>query len=108
MYRIRGLVFCELVDQMLFRKPYIGGYPLFYCQDMATAFILLNVKMGSEDQALKEVMSIKEVKEAHRVYGTYDTIVKVEADDFGEVKRVIETIRGLKEIRSTLTLIVNG
>ncbi len=75
---------------------------------MATAFILLNVKMGKEDEALREVTNIKEVKEAHRVYGTYDTIVKVEADEFGEVKRVIETIRGLNEIRSTLTLIVNG
>ncbi len=75
---------------------------------MATAFILLNVKMGKEDEALREVTNIKEVKEAHRVYGTYDTIVKVEADDFGEVKRVIETVRGLNEIRSTLTLIVNG
>ena len=75
---------------------------------MDTAFILLNVKMGKEDQALKEVTSMKEVKEAHRVYGTYDTRVKVEADDFEEVKRVIEAIRGLNEIRSTLTLIVNG
>ena len=93
---------------MLFRKPYIGVYPLMYYLDMAKAFILLNVKMGSEDQALKEVTSIKEVKEAHRVYGTYDTIVKIEADDFGELKRVIESIRGLKEIRSTLTLIVNS
>ncbi|MFQ6011117.1 MAG: Lrp/AsnC family transcriptional regulator [Nitrososphaerales archaeon] len=75
---------------------------------MAIAFILLNVKMGSEDQALKEVESLPEVKEAYRVYGTYDTIVKVESADFAKVRNVIDRIRGIKEIRSTLTLIVNG
>jgi len=38
---------------------------------------------------LKEVRDVPHVKECRRVYGTYDMIVKVEADSMDELKEVI-------------------
>jgi len=56
---------------------------------------------------LKEVRDVPHVKECRRVYGTYDMIVKVEADSMDELKEVITwKIRRLPGVRSTLTTIV--
>ncbi len=72
---------------------------------MSTAYILLNVDPGHEEDVLKSVKAVDKVREAHRIYGIYDTIVKVEADS-EDVKKSVMQIRGLSYIRSTLTLTV--
>ena len=72
---------------------------------MSTAYILLNVDPGHEEDVLNSVRSVNKVREAHRIYGIYDTIVKVEADS-EDVKKSVMQIRGLQHIRSTLTLTV--
>ena len=72
---------------------------------MGTAYILLNVDPGHEDEVIASVRSTGKVSEAHRIYGIYDTIVKV-AGDTDEIKKAIMHIRGLSHIRSTLTLTV--
>lgn len=72
---------------------------------MGAAYILLNVDPGYEDDVLKSVMATEKVSEAHRIYGIYDTIVKVSGDSEG-IKKAIMMIRGLKHIKSTLTLTV--
>jgi DNA-binding Lrp family transcriptional regulator len=72
---------------------------------MGTAFILLNVDPGHEEEVLKSVRQTGKVSEAHRIYGIYDTIVKV-AGDTDDIKKTIMQIRGLPHIRSTLTLTV--
>ncbi|MCP8304023.1 MAG: Lrp/AsnC ligand binding domain-containing protein [archaeon] len=74
---------------------------------MTSAFVLLNVKTGSEDELLNELKKIKGIKEAHRVYGVYDTIIKVEAESLEKLKEVLTwKIRRLPNIKSTLTMIV--
>jgi len=72
---------------------------------MGTAYILLNVDPGHEEEVIKSVRSTGKVSEAYRIYGIYDTIVKV-VGDTEEIKKAIMHIRGLKNIRSTLTLTV--
>lgn len=72
---------------------------------MSTAYILLNVDPGNEEDVLKAVKEVARVREAHRIYGIYDTIVKVEGDS-EEVKKSVMLIRGLQHIKSTLTLTV--
>ena len=73
--------------------------------EMGAAYILLNVDPGFEDDVLKSVQSTERVKEAHRIYGIYDTIVKVEGGS-EDIKKAIMMIRGLKHIKSTFTLTV--
>jgi DNA-binding Lrp family transcriptional regulator len=72
---------------------------------LPVAFVLLNVELGSEDEILKDLQRVKEIKESYRVYGVYDTIVKVEADSVEGLKNVTSMIRKIPKVRSTLTMI---
>ena len=72
-----------------------------------TAFVLVNAEIGSEDDVLKELVQIEHVTEAYVVYGVYDIIAKIQADTMDDLKDSITTrIRGLENVRSTLTMIV--
>jgi len=74
---------------------------------MNTAFVLINTDMGSEDEVSRALMEIEEVKEVYGVYGVYDLVVRVEADSMTLLKDAIGSkIRRLKNVRSTLTMIV--
>ena len=73
---------------------------------MNIAYILVNVDPGNEDDVLKSLRKINGVVESHRIYGVYDTIVKVERESQEAVKSTVMEIRGLDHIRSTLTLTV--
>ena len=74
---------------------------------MAKAFVLINAEIGAEDEVLKELKDMAEVKEAHVVYGVYDIITRIEADTMDELKEIVTSkIRGLDKVRSTLTMIV--
>lgn len=72
---------------------------------MSTAYILLNVDPGHEEEVIASVRATGKVSEAYRIYGIYDDIVKVTGTT-EEIKKAIMTIRGLNHIRSTLTLTV--
>jgi DNA-binding Lrp family transcriptional regulator len=76
-------------------------------KNMPTAFVLINAELGEEESLLKQLRSIDNVKEAHFVYGVYDVIVKVEAENMEKLKEIVtRNIRSLSEVRSTLTMTV--
>jgi DNA-binding Lrp family transcriptional regulator len=73
---------------------------------MPTAFVLLNVEPGGEEEVLQSLKTIPEIKEAYRVYGVYDTIVKLEAESAEKLKELITwKIRRMSKVRSTLTML---
>ena len=73
---------------------------------MPMAYVLLNVELGSEDEVLNELKKVGEVTEAYRVYGVYDTLVKVCADTTEKLKEVVTfKIRRIPNVKSTLTMI---
>lgn len=74
---------------------------------MPMAFVLINADLGAEEQLVKELKGIENVKEVFVVYGVYDIVAKVEADAMEKVKETITwKIRRLDRVRSTLTMIV--
>ncbi|MHA2105876.1 MAG: Lrp/AsnC family transcriptional regulator [Candidatus Hodarchaeales archaeon] len=74
---------------------------------MVSAFVLINVALGSEEDVITKLRSIKDIKEAHRVYGVYDTIIKVESESVESLKDIVSSnIRKLPSVRSTLTMII--
>jgi DNA-binding Lrp family transcriptional regulator len=74
---------------------------------MPIAFVLINSEVGGEDQVLKELKKIKNVREAHIIYGAYDIIVKIEAESLDALRDIVtKRIRRLDKVRSTLTSIV--
>lgn len=74
---------------------------------MPFAYVLVDCEVGAEDPVLNDLKKLKNVVEAHKSFGLYDIIVKVEADHMGVLKEIVfQNIRGLKKVRSTLTLII--
>jgi len=74
---------------------------------MPVAFVLINAEIGSEDDVLQDLKTNEAVKEAYVVYGVYDIICKISQSTMDMLKETITTkIRGLENVRSTLTMIV--
>ena len=74
---------------------------------MPRAYVLFNVESGSEDAVLKQLRNINNVEEAYVSYGVYDLVIRVKADTMEELKdSVTHKIRTIKQVRSTLTLIM--
>jgi len=74
---------------------------------MPLSFVLINAEIGSEDEVLKELKKLANVKECYVVYGVYDIVAKVEAESMDKLKEVVTwKIRRLDKVRSTLTMIV--
>ncbi|MCS7385213.1 MAG: Lrp/AsnC ligand binding domain-containing protein [archaeon GB-1867-005] len=74
---------------------------------MALAYVLINAETGTEGELLDELMNIEGVEEAYIVYGVYDIITKIRAEDMDKLKEIISwRIRRLPKVRSTLTMMV--
>lgn len=74
---------------------------------MPVAFVLINTEPESLEDVLKALSDVEDVTEAYSVYGVYDIVAKVEAENMDKLKDVITwKIRRLKNVRSTLTMIV--
>lgn len=73
---------------------------------MAVAFVLVNAELGTEEDVIREIRKLSDVKEAYLVYGMYDIMVKVEGPSVEKVKETVNVkIRKMDKIRSTLTMI---
>ncbi|MEM1731888.1 MAG: Lrp/AsnC ligand binding domain-containing protein [Desulfurococcaceae archaeon] len=73
----------------------------------ASAIILVQTEIGSESKVLDELFKIPEVKEAYIVYGTYDLVLKIEAEALEKIREIVTNkIRKLPDIRTTVTMIV--
>ncbi|RLE50513.1 MAG: Lrp/AsnC family transcriptional regulator [Candidatus Methanomethylicota archaeon] len=74
---------------------------------MTLAFVLINVEVGTEKEVLEKIKQIEEVKEAYMVYGTYDIIARLEAENLDKLREVVtKKIRQLDKVNSTMTMIV--
>jgi len=74
--------------------------------ELATAFVLLNAELGSENEVLDELIMIDGVKETYLVYGVYDIIAKIEAETMEDLKNIISwKVRRIFRVRSTITMI---
>ncbi len=74
---------------------------------MASAYLLLNVETGTEEEVMNNLKTLQEIKEAWMVYGVYDIIVRVETETMEELKNIVSwTVRRLDRVRSTMTMIV--
>jgi DNA-binding Lrp family transcriptional regulator len=69
------------------------------------AFVLINCSLGSEAKVMDHIQDLEYVDKAYRVYGVYDVIVKINANDKEDLQRKVLLIRRLDDIKSTLTLL---
>jgi Lrp/AsnC family leucine-responsive transcriptional regulator len=71
------------------------------------AYIMLNVKTGSEDTVSEKILKLNEVEEASVIYGEYDLILKVKAKDMNHLDTlIVEKLRSIPDIMLTATMLI--
>ena len=72
---------------------------------MATAYVLINSELGSEEEIIKQLKELEGVTEVHGTFGAYDILSKIESSSVESLRETITwKIRKIDKIRSTLTL----
>ena len=72
---------------------------------MATAYVLINCELGSEESIIQQLKNIDSVIEVHGTFGAYDILAKIESSTVEMLRETITwKIRKIEKIRSTLTL----
>lgn len=72
---------------------------------MATAYVLLNCELGSEESIIGQLKNLEGVREVHGTFGAYDILAKIESETVEKLRETITwKIRKIEKIRSTLTL----
>ncbi len=69
---------------------------------------MINTSAGAEEEVFDQLQKMEGVLEAHLVYGVYDIIVKAEIEEAKDKEKegIVERIRQLKKVQSTMTLVV--
>ena len=72
---------------------------------MATAYVLINCELGSEESVVSELKAMDDVVEVHGTFGAYDILAKVESEQVEKLRETITwKVRKIPKIRSTLTM----
>jgi len=77
-----------------------------------TTYVLLNSDLGSDESIVNEVKQILDAEgkvnyEVQGVYGVYDIVLKMSADNAEELRTIITNkIRKINKVQSTLTMMV--
>jgi DNA-binding Lrp family transcriptional regulator len=72
---------------------------------VATAYILINCELGSEELIIQQLKNIDDISEVSGTFGAYDILAKIESPTVETLREIITwKIRKIDHIRSTLTL----
>jgi len=79
---------------------------------MATAYVLINCELGSEEAIIEQLKGLEGIKEVHGTFGAYDILAKIESGTVEtlretitwKIRKIEKKIRKIEKIRSTLTL----
>jgi DNA-binding Lrp family transcriptional regulator len=70
------------------------------------AFILMNVKVGTDREVVGQLRRLEGVKEVHEVYAVYDILAIVEGGTMAELNELVNSkIRKIENVTSTNTVI---
>ncbi|MBO3803326.1 MAG: Lrp/AsnC ligand binding domain-containing protein [Candidatus Brockarchaeota archaeon] len=72
---------------------------------LALACLLAAVEYRRSSDVMKILRSMPEVKDAFMVFGQYDVVVFLEAEDYAELTAVSAEINGICGVRKTETLV---
>ena len=71
---------------------------------VATAYVLISVKVGFEKKVYKELEKLEYVYQADAVFGPYDIIAIIQASDYNKIGAiVIDKIMEIEGIKDTIT-----
>ena len=74
-------------------------------RNMAVGFVLISVVPAHEHEVYNKLSKVSEIVELHPLFGEFDIIAKIEADDFESLGNiVVNKIRTIEGIIDTKTL----
>jgi len=74
---------------------------------MVSAYIMMKMQVGLDDQVITEIKKLEQVKGADATYGSYDLVIKVSFKTIEDLDRFIfEKVRRIKGITETSSMIV--
>ncbi len=72
------------------------------------AYIMMNVKTGTEDEICKKLAGFEEVEEVSTIYGQYDAVIKVSVQDMNELDSfILSKLRNISNIILTATMLIS-
>jgi len=72
---------------------------------MPIGFILINTTHALEHEVYNKLLKVPEIIELHPLFGEYDLIAKIEAEDFEKLGEIVsDKIRSIKGVIDTKTL----
>ena len=72
---------------------------------MAIGFVLIGAVPTRDHEVYKELSKVSEIVELHSLFGEYDLIAKIEAEDYEKLAEiVVNKIRTIKGVIDTKTL----
>ncbi len=75
---------------------------------MAVGFVLITVSPLKEKEAFEKISNIEEIKEIYPLFGEYDILAKVEAEDIDQIGSiVISKIRAVAGVIDTKTFLTS-
>lgn|GEM_PF-4387391 len=70
------------------------------------AFVMMNVKVGSDRDTVNKLRMLKGIREVYEVYAVYDIVAIVEAATMAELNELVNSeVRKIETITSTNTII---
>jgi DNA-binding Lrp family transcriptional regulator len=74
---------------------------------MPKAFIMINVKVGTDKDVVNQLRTFKCVEKVYEVYGVYDIVAEVSADSLEALRETVNAeMRKINDVLATNTLIV--
>ena len=73
-------------------------------KEKSVGFILIGTAPAREEEVYDKVLKLSEVVEAHPLFGEFDIIAKMEAEDFNELDLRAEKIRKIDGVVDIKTL----
>ena len=72
---------------------------------MSKAYVMMNCKLGEEQEAIQELKKIVGIKEAHGTLGLYDIIAQIECTTDQKIQEIVtQQIRKISKIQTSMTL----
>jgi DNA-binding Lrp family transcriptional regulator len=77
--------------------------------ELPKAFIMINVKVGTDKDVVGALKTFKFVDKVYEVYGVYDIIAEVTVGNMQDLKETVNSeLRKLDNVLATNTIIVTG
>jgi DNA-binding Lrp family transcriptional regulator len=75
---------------------------------MVSALVLVNTDLNSQDKVLESLKLIGGVEQAHSLFGLYDFLVKIKAENIDEIRNITKSkIKKVDRVTSSLTLMID-